>query len=140
LLKAFAAIDGTPLGGPKRDRGFFPALRTDRLGFHSLNAARTGFASLCTTCFASLAPFGLVLKAFVREEHLFAGGEHKFRSAIGALQDLVMVFHTLLRGPCSHRTGSGVIRSRRPDGACTDATHIRRWPEAAWKYPNVLLT
>ena len=115
LLKTFAAIDGTSLGGPKRDRGFFSALRADCLRFYSLNATRTRFCALGPICFAGLAPFGLILEAFVREKHLLAGSENKLGSTIGALQDLVMVFHTLLRGPGSHKTGSGVIRGQRTD-------------------------
>jgi len=47
------------------------------------------------TCFATLR---FVFEAFVGEKHLLAGRENKFRSAIRALQNLVMVFHTLLRG------------------------------------------
>ena len=47
--------------------------------------------------FAGFAPLGLVLEALVGEEHLLTGGEYELRSALRALQDLVVVFHTLLR-------------------------------------------
>jgi hypothetical protein len=46
--------------------------------------------------FARLAPLGFVLEALIAEKHLFAGGEDKFPPALAALQDLVLVFHTLL--------------------------------------------
>jgi hypothetical protein len=54
--------------------------------------------SLRALGFAILAPFGLVLEALIGEKHLLAGGENKFLIAIRTLQDLIMVFHTLLRG------------------------------------------
>jgi len=47
---------------------------------------------------ARLAPLGLILEAFIGEEHLFAGGEDELSSTFAAFQDLVVVFHTLLRG------------------------------------------
>jgi len=49
--------------------------------------------------FAVLTPLGLVFKALVDEKHLFAGGENKFLTAFRTLQNLIVVFHTLLRGP-----------------------------------------
>jgi hypothetical protein len=63
--------------------------------------------------FAGFATLGLVLETLVREEHLLAGREHEFGSTIGAFQDLVMVFHTLLRGPGSLGAGIGAVRRLR---------------------------
>jgi hypothetical protein len=48
--------------------------------------------------FAFLAPLGLVFEALVGEKHLFAGGEDELLTAFRALQDLIVIFHTLLRG------------------------------------------
>jgi hypothetical protein len=116
MLKAFAAIDWTPLRGFERNGGLFPALRAHRLRLYALDASRTCFIPLCAICLAGLATLGLVLESLVREKHLLAGGEDEFRSTIGALQDLVMVFHTLLRGPGSLGGDScGALRGRRPN-------------------------
>jgi hypothetical protein len=114
MLKAFAAIYWTPLRRLERNGGLFPALRAHRFRFYPLDASRTRFIPLCTVCFARLATLGLVLESLVREKHLLAGGEDEFRSTVGALQDLVMVFHTLLRGPGSLGADSnGTVRSQR---------------------------
>jgi hypothetical protein len=114
MLKAFAAIYRTSLRRLERNSGLFPALRAHRFRLYPLDASRTRFIPLCTICFAGLATLGLVLKTLVREKHLLAGSEDEFCSAIGALQDLVMVFHTLLRGPGSLGADSnGTVRSRR---------------------------
>jgi hypothetical protein len=91
----------------------FPALGADRFGFYALYASRTYFRSLRAIGFAGLATLRLVLKPFVCEKHLLAGRENEFRSAIGAFQDLVMIFHTLLRGPGSLGAGIGAARSLR---------------------------
>jgi hypothetical protein len=113
MLKAFAAIDWTPLRGFERNGGLFPALRAHRFRFHALDASRTCFIPLCAICLAGLATLGLVLESLVREKHLLAGREDEFRSTIGTLQDLVMVFHTLLRGPGSLGADSGgAVRSQ----------------------------
>jgi hypothetical protein len=48
--------------------------------------------------FAPLTSLGLILEALIGEEHLFASGEDELSSTFGAFQDLVVVFHTLLRG------------------------------------------
>jgi hypothetical protein len=113
VLKTFPAIDRAPLCGLERNGRLFAALGADRFCFYALYASRTRFRSLCAICFAGLAAFGLVLESLVSEKHLFAGGEDEFRSTIGALQDLVMVFHTLLRGPGSLGAGIGAARSPR---------------------------
>src|SRR5579862_951001 len=103
LLKAFAAVHGAALRRLEGHGRFFPTLRADRFRFHSLDGGRRRFTALDANRLATLATLGLVLEALVREKHLLAGGEDEFSPALGALQNFVMVFHTLLRGPCSHR-------------------------------------
>jgi hypothetical protein len=98
LLETFAAIYRTPLCGLERNGCFFSALRAYRLRFDALRAVRTRFgASLRARGLAALAPLGLVLKALIGEKHLFAGGEDKLSPAFRTLQDLIVVFHALLR-------------------------------------------
>ena len=104
LLETFAAIDRTSLCGLERDRRFFTALRTNGLVFDSLYAGGTSTCARRAVRFARLAPLGLVLKALIGEKHLFAGGENKFSRTFGALQDPIVVFHTLLR----NHAGKGV--------------------------------
>jgi hypothetical protein len=87
----------------KWDRRVFPALRAGCLGFNPLDIARTYFTPLHAGCFARLAPLGLILEALVSEKHLLACGENKLPAAFCTLQDLVMVFHTLLPGPGSQQ-------------------------------------
>jgi len=113
VLKTFPAIHRAPLCGLERNGRLFPALRADRFCFYPLYASRTCLRPLCPIRFAGLAALRLVLKPLVREKHLLAGREDEFRSTIGALQDLVMVFHTLLRGPGSLGAGIGAARSPR---------------------------
>jgi hypothetical protein len=113
MLKALAAIYRAPLRRLERNGRLFPALRADRFRLYALNASRACLTSLRTIRFAGFATFGFVLKTLIRKKHLFAGGENEFRSAIGALQDLVLVFHALLRGPGSHGIDSGAVRSQR---------------------------
>src|SRR5208282_2942945 len=110
LLKTFTAVYRPPLRRLKRDRCLFPALRADRFRFDSLGVvSRTRIVvPLRSIGFARLAPLRLVLEALVGKKHLLAGGKDEFSAAFAALQDLVMVFHTLLRGPCSRREGSQV--------------------------------
>jgi hypothetical protein len=97
MLEALAAVNRTPLSRLEGDRGLLPTLRTNRLGFNSLNACRTVPVALGARGFARLATLRLVFEAFVGEKHLLAGGEDEFRTAVGTLQDPIMVFHTLLR-------------------------------------------
>ena len=113
MLKALAAIYGTPLRRLERNGRLFPALRAHRFRLYALDASRACFISRSAVCFAGLATLGFVLKSLVREKHLLAGGEDEFRSTIGALQNLVIVFHTLLRGPGSLGAGSGAVRGER---------------------------
>src|SRR5712692_5403997 len=97
LLEALAAIHGPTLRRLEGNRGFLPALRAGRLRFRTLEIPRaSGFRAFG---FARLAPLGLVLEALVGEKHLLAGGEHKLGAALRALQDLIVVFHLLLRSP-----------------------------------------
>jgi hypothetical protein len=113
MLETLAAIYRAPLRRLERNGRLFPALRADRFCFYALNTSRTRFSPLGPICFAGLAPLGLVLESLVREKHLLAGGENELRPTIGALQDLVLVFHALLRGPGSHGKGSGAVRDLR---------------------------
>jgi len=105
LLKAFTAVYGAALRRLKRHGRFFSTLRADRFRFYALGGGRR-FTTLRANRLTSLATLGLVFEALIREKHLLAGGENEFSPALGALQDFVMVFHTLLRGPCSHRASS----------------------------------
>jgi hypothetical protein len=105
-LKTFAAIYGATLRGFEGYGRFFSTLRADRFCFDPLGGRGRWLSALGANRLASLATLGLVLEAFVREKHLLAGGENEFSPALGALQNFVMVFHTLLRGPCSHRASS----------------------------------
>jgi len=96
LLEAFTAEHRTTLRRPERNCGFLSTLRTSCLGFRALEIA-------CARCLRALrlavfAPFGLVLETLVGVKHLLTGGEDKLLIALRALQDLIVVFHTLLRG------------------------------------------
>jgi hypothetical protein len=113
LLKAFTAVYRSALGRPKRNRCFFSALRTNRLGFYALGVSRTRPIALSAIGLACLAPFGLILEASVREEHLLARGEYELSAAFAALQYFVVIFHMLLPGPSLQRSGSGTARARR---------------------------
>src|SRR5258708_16154630 len=92
LLKAFPAEERAGLCRPGRHGGLFPALRTTGLGFRAHRAAIASRV-FCALGFAGLAPLGLVLKALVGEEHLFATGKNKLGATLRALQNLVMEFH-----------------------------------------------
>jgi hypothetical protein len=95
------------------DRSLLAALRANGLGFDALVAARTRDRALRAVRFAGLAPLGLVLEALIGEKHLFAGGENKFSTAIGALQDLIVVFHSLLRDLAG--TGQAAVQPKSDD-------------------------
>ena len=118
MLEALAAVNRTPLSRLEGDRGLLPTLRTNRLGFNSLNACRTVPVALGARGFARLATLRLVFEAFVGEKHLLAGGEDEFRTAVGTLQDPIMVFHTLLRT----RTGRGPAAC--PPGNTRDVSRL----------------
>ena len=140
LLEALAAEYRAALRRLERDRGLFPALRANRFGFDPLNVARAGVAALRAIALACLATLRLVLEALVGEKHLLAGGKYEFSPAFRTLQDLVMIFHSLLRGRVrSGRTAvQRVIQRRtriRPDSRLSSA----RWHSAAWKVPSELV-
>jgi len=97
LLETFAAKHGTPLRRTERNRRFLSALRAGRFRLRPLDVIALARA-LGTLGFAVLTPLGLVLEALVGEKHLFAGGENKFLTAFRTFQNLIVVFHTLLRG------------------------------------------
>ena len=139
LLKAFSAVHRTSLRWPERDRRFFAALRADRFGFHALNGSAGGrtVGSLHAVCLTRLAPLRFVLEAFVGEKHLLASGEYEFGSTIGALQDLVMIFHTLLR--LRLRTGEAAAQLRANRAPCIrfdPRISLARSPEAVWNDPT----
>jgi hypothetical protein len=96
-LKAFAAKHWAPLRRPERNCRFLSALRASSFGLWPLDAIPPARA-LRTLGFAILTPLRLVLEALIGKEHLFAGGENKFLTAFRTFQDLIVVFHTLLRG------------------------------------------
>jgi hypothetical protein len=104
-----------------------------------LNAYRTRIAGLRSYRLAGLTPLGLVLKAFVGEKHLLAGGENEFSPAFPALQDLIVVFHTLLRDLVC--TGQGAVRVRARE-FLNAGIHSRRsyarWHEIAWTESSFL--
>jgi hypothetical protein len=96
LLKAVAAKHGSSLRWPERNRGLFSALRTDGAGLGSRRTALP--ASACSKirsplCLAGFAPLGLVPELLIVEKHLFPGGKNKVRSAVDALQHLVLKLH-----------------------------------------------
>jgi hypothetical protein len=107
-LETLAAIHRTSLCRLERNRRFFSALRADGLGFDSLYAAGTSTSARRTVGFARLAPLGLVLETLVGEKHLLAGGEYELSRTLCALQNPIVVFHTLLRG----LAGTGVAAER----------------------------
>jgi hypothetical protein len=98
LLETLAAEHGPSLRRTERNSGFLPALRAGGFGFRALETVRSGTRTLRALGFAFLAPLGLVLEALVGEKHLLAGGEDELLTAFRALQDLIVIFHTQLRG------------------------------------------
>jgi hypothetical protein len=100
LLKTFAAEDGPALRRAERDGSLLSALRAGCFGFRPLKVtgAISWTRALRALGFAVLAPLGLVFEALVGEKHLFACGEDEFLAAFRTLQDLIVIFHTLLRG------------------------------------------
>ena len=97
-METFAAEHGPSLRRAERNRGFLSALRAGCFGFRPLKIIGAWTRALRAFGFAVLAPLGLVLEALVGEKHLFAGGEDKLLTAFRTLQDLIVIFHTLLRG------------------------------------------
>jgi hypothetical protein len=76
---------------------------------------------------ARFAPLGLVLEALVGEKHLFARGENELRPTFGALQDLIVVFHVLLRDLAG--TGQAAVKPTSDEGI---RWGILRFPPADW--------
>src|SRR5262249_13325856 len=97
LLEAFAAVHGPALRGLEGNRRFLPALRAGRFRFGALVVP--GARVLSALRFAGLAPLGLVLEALVGEKHLLASSEDKLCATFRAFQNLIVVFHRLLRRP-----------------------------------------
>jgi len=116
LLKAFPAVNRAALRRFERNRGFFSALRANGLRFNALDNARTCFVALRPIPLAGLTALGFVFKALIDEEHLLARGENEFRTAVGALENLIVIFHTLLRD----QVGEGSGRFKR--AACGEGT------------------
>ena len=114
VLEALPAENRPSLRRAERNRGFFAALRTGGFGLRPLDMIRLARARRALG-FAVLAPLGLILEALVGEEHLFAGGENKLLAAFRALQNLIVVFHTLLRG--SALVAEPAASSSEPDRA-----------------------
>jgi hypothetical protein len=97
-LEAFAAENGTALGGTERNGGLFSATRARGLGLHfgeamsrAMHGGRTKNSDPLR--FASLATLGFVLKLLVVKEKLFPGGENKITPTVNTLQHLVLKFH-----------------------------------------------
>src|SRR5260370_18179995 len=94
LLEASPAEQRPPLCGTKGDRGFLPALRAIGLCFRAhwggMTAATTALRTFGLATFTTL---GFVLKALVREKHLFAGGKNKFSTPLQTFHHLFVVFH-----------------------------------------------
>ena len=118
-LKALAAKYGTALSRLEGNGCFLAALRTNGFGLDSLRAdrARTIAVALCAAALARLTAFGLVLEAFVREEHLLAGREDKLCSAVSALQNFIVIFHVLLRDPAGRGRQLCRANQRRTEAA-----------------------
>jgi hypothetical protein len=92
LLEALAAKDRATLRGAEGNRSFLTALRAAGFGFRANRRRRSAYR-FGALGLAGFAAFGLILEALVGEKHLFAGSEHKFRTALRALQNLIVVFH-----------------------------------------------
>jgi hypothetical protein len=138
VLKTFAAIDGTPLRRLERNGRFFCALRANRFGFHSLCCAARGTTARRAVCFARFTPFGLVLEALIGEKHLLARCKNKLGRTFGALQDPIVVFHTLLQSELMEY-GSGTVHARRNGKRLTNRrllippdTNRFEWTQTNW--------
>jgi hypothetical protein len=84
------------------------------------------------SCLASLASLGFVLETFVGEKHLLAGSKDEFSPTFRALQNLVVVFHTMLRdlagkGPEWDKTGEIAARASQWSGAAGTQLLPARW-------------
>ena len=136
LLKAFAAEYRPALRRAERNSSFLSALRAGCLGLSSLECISTWTRTLRALGFAVFAPLGLVFEALVGEKHLFAGGKDKFLIAFRTLQDLIVIFHTLLRGSnWIEPTAPRPVRSCR-DSPGKNAGPNSDWPKVLWKIPG----
>jgi hypothetical protein len=110
LLETLAAINRTSLCGLERNGGLLATLRADRPGFNPLGNTRTRLDTLSAIALACFTSLGFVFETLIDKKHLFAGGENELGTAFGAFQNLVMVFHTLLRDRA--RRGQEAVESR----------------------------
>jgi hypothetical protein len=93
-LEALAAKYRPALGRLKRYGCFLAALRTGGTGFHFRIGTRSGDAQRAGPfTFAGFATFGFVLELFIVKEELFPGCKYELRTAVYALQYLVLEFH-----------------------------------------------
>jgi hypothetical protein len=138
VLETFPAIDRAPLRGFERNCRFFGALRANCFRFYSLCCA-IGRASACpAVCFACFAPLGLVFEALVGEKHLLARCKYKLGRTFGALQDPIVVFHTLLQSTLLEY-GSGTVHARRNGKRLANSTlpispdtNMFEWTQTNW--------
>jgi hypothetical protein len=138
MLETFPAIDWTPLRGLEWNCRFFCALRANCFCFYSLSRA-IGRTTACRTVrLACLAPLGLVFETLVGEKHLLARCKNKLGRTFGALQDPIVVFHTLLQSRLMEY-GSGTVHARRNGKCLTDGTspispdpNMFEWTQTNW--------
>lgn len=97
VLKTLPAIDRSSLRWLERNGCFFCALRANRFRFDSLCGAGGRTAARRAGCLARFTPLGFVFEALVGEKHLFARRKNELGRTFGALQDPILVFHTLLQ-------------------------------------------
>ena len=94
LLKALAAQYRPPLCGTERNSGFFPALRAIRPRLDlSVALSLGGAENRDPLSLAGLTTLGLILELLIVEKQLFAGGKDEIRTAIDALECLVLELH-----------------------------------------------
>jgi hypothetical protein len=116
LLKTFAAQYRSSLGGTERNGRLFPALRAvcPRFGFRERVPVRSHAGTGRPFAFAVLAAFGFVLELLVVEEQLFSGCKHEIRSAVDALQNLVLEFHCKRRSHSPNLLSTGDPNGKDP--------------------------
>jgi hypothetical protein len=112
LQEALPAVNRAPLRRLKRNGCVFAALGANGFGLGS-DAGNSGLNTAGTSHLAGFAPLRLVLEALVGIKHLFAGCEDEFGSTIGAFQNLIVIFHALLRNLAGVRTGSDSLVASR---------------------------
>jgi len=94
-LKTLPAQYGPPLCRPEGDGRVFAALRATGARLSPTDAAVVSGCSESGNAFrlTILAALGFVLELFIVEEELLASGEDEIRTAVDALQNLVLEFH-----------------------------------------------